>query len=106
MPFSWNHRYSTAIGFSLKRRGRTAESGERHAGRPTDGAKFVADGRFVTGNDSQLIFNFSSLTRRNSENQTTNKRTDNRRNIIYFPNKNTLPARTHVNKSKMKTTNS
>lgn len=39
--------------------------------------------------------------------QTTDERVqDNRRNIIYFPNKNTILACTHVNKSKTKTTNS
>lgn len=49
----------------------------------------------------------SLITVNNAKIQTMYKRVqDNRRNIIYFPNKNTILARTHVNKSKTKTTNS
>lgn len=54
-----------------------------------------------------FFFNFCLITVNSAKIQTMDKRVqDNRRNIIYFPNKNTIPARTHVNKLKTKTTNS
>lgn len=73
------------------------------------GTRLVSKDSPSQGDSGRAVcYDFRQFTLRcRAKIQTIDERVqDNRRNIIYFPNKNTIPARTHVNKSKTKTTNS
>lgn len=106
MPFSWNHHNNVAggcfkspvtVGDDPQR---LAESSQRQHTAVRGGSQTMLSDGF-----SFLVLMLLNTAQRKIV--TTDERVqDNRRNIIYFPNKNTLLARIHVNKSKTKTTNS